>query len=196
MIATSITHSVVSVEHAGAWAPLGAAVPVATQLAAYVDVYGQLSAFWIGVGDDLGKSHYLRTLDGSAAEMHDVLGWVPLYYGELFSPAGAVLVGRTEEGTSAAYFDPDAFDWYPWLPPRRSTRPPPPRSRGVRSCSSASGPRIVHRGGSVPLLAGHRVEQAHPGPRGRRRHLQPGDPRRCPPDPSPQIIPKISLKAA
>lgn len=116
VIASSDARSAVAVYNEGTWHPALENGPPAARLATFVDVYHQLGAYWIGTGDDADESHFLRTLDGSTVETYDAMGWAPLGSQPLFAAADFALVGRTAEGTVAAYFDPDAFDWYPWTP--------------------------------------------------------------------------------
>ncbi|NUP04530.1 MAG: hypothetical protein HOW73_00530 [Polyangiaceae bacterium] len=109
------SEGVIVVANEGAWAAPHM-LPPASQMAAYVDVYGALGIFWIGSIDDIDERRFVTTHDGRAFIERDVFGWEPSAYAPLYKAEWA-LVGSEEGLTSVAYFDPDAMDWYPLVEP-------------------------------------------------------------------------------
>jgi hypothetical protein len=109
---TGNEHGVVAVMHDGAWSKDSSVVSGPAYATTYVDAYHHLGVFWTGTG---WKSHFAATADGTTFDAHDVQGWEP-YAGDPFAAVTTdVLLGADAGGTSLARFDPDAFDWYPYL---------------------------------------------------------------------------------
>lgn len=107
--------SVIAVAHEGTWTADALALPASTLVATYVDVYHQLGALWID--PSTSKSHFATTADGKSFDLHDVNGWMPIANDPLAAVTNSVLLGVDAEGTRLAWFDPDAFDWDPYLGP-------------------------------------------------------------------------------
>jgi hypothetical protein len=103
----------VAVLDQGTWTEAAGVVPTARYTAAYVDVYNQLAVFWLEQKGVVDQAHFARTKDGTAFDFHDVDGWHPLS-SPLFRANDSTLVGRDAQGTSLAYYDSDAMDWYAW----------------------------------------------------------------------------------
>jgi hypothetical protein len=117
VVGNSNQHAVVAVQHQGTWSEIPTAVGGGViETAAYVDVYHQLSVFWAESALGVYQAHFIRTIDGTTVEAHDVQGWHPLSHSPLYTVGSSILVGRDTLGeTSLAYFDPDAMDWIAWL---------------------------------------------------------------------------------
>lgn len=112
---TSGTQTAVAVQIEGAWSQVPGAVPGhAFQSVAYVDVYRRLEVLWTEQSGGADHAHFVGTQDGVAFETHDVVAWHPHAAAPIFPVGPSILVGRDDQGTSLAYYDPDAFDWTPW----------------------------------------------------------------------------------
>ena len=108
----------VAVQKDGVWTEKELEVASAVHIATYEDVYGHLGVFWIDPNDGPNDAYFKVTSDGSSFDAYDVHGWAPSESGPL-QPIGVyAMLGADEQGQSSiAYFDPDAFDWYPYLVP-------------------------------------------------------------------------------
>lgn len=114
VVGTGYHHSALAVLSQGAWTGAPDVVPAATQTAAYVDVYNQLAVFWTEQSGGVDRAHFARTEDGASFDTHEVQGWHPKSNTPLFRAGDSTLVGSVAQGTSVAYYDPDAMDWYAW----------------------------------------------------------------------------------
>ena len=105
----------VAVNHEGTWTKNAYSMTVPNSHTTYVDAYDHLGVFWIEF--ESAQSHFASTSDGTSFELHDVHGWFPQPGSPLVTVGRSLLLGDAGEGSTLAYFDPDALDWYPYPEP-------------------------------------------------------------------------------